>query len=112
MGEGNAFVLSGRHAPGCATAAIPRRRPPPYPPPQAGEGREGARGKDIGDLIAAVEMLAEEGELPSACHAHKLSGEWSGVWECHIEPDWLLIYVITDDEVLLIRTGSHDDLFG
>jgi mRNA interferase YafQ len=69
------------------------------------------RGKAIGDLIAAVELLAEQGELPPAYRPHKLSGEWSGVWECHIEPDWLLIYTVTDEEVFLIRTGSHADLF-
>ena len=73
--------------------------------------RQKRRGKDLGDLIAAVELLAEQGELPSAYRAHKLSGEWSGVWECHVEPDWLLIYSVTDDEVLLIRTGTHTDLF-
>jgi mRNA interferase YafQ len=73
--------------------------------------RQKRRGKDIGDLVAAVELLAEQGELPSPYHAHKLSGDWSGVWECHIDPDWLLIYLVTDDEVLLIRTGTHDDLF-
>jgi mRNA interferase YafQ len=73
--------------------------------------RQKRRGKDLGDLIAAVELLAEQGALPSAYRPHKLSGEWSGVWECHIEPDWLLIYTVTDDEVLLIRTGTHADLF-
>jgi mRNA interferase YafQ len=73
--------------------------------------RQKRRGKDIGDLIAAVELLAEQGDLPSAYRAHRLSGEWSGVWECHIEPDWLLIYVVTDEEILLIRTGTHADLF-
>jgi len=41
-----------------------------------------------------------------------LSGEWKGVSECHIDPDWLLIYDVTPDEVLLIRTGTHSDLFG
>ena len=39
-------------------------------------------------------------------------GEWKGVWECHIDPDWLLIYEVTVDEVLLIRTGTHSALFG
>jgi mRNA interferase YafQ len=73
--------------------------------------RQKRRGKDIRELIAAVELLAEQGDLPSAYRAHKLSGEWSGVWECHIEEYWLLIYVVTDDEVLLIRTGTHTDLF-
>jgi mRNA interferase YafQ len=58
-----------------------------------------------------VELLAEQGSVPQAYRPHKLSGAWSGVWECHIEPDWLLIYTVTDEEVLLIRTGSHIDLF-
>jgi mRNA interferase YafQ len=73
--------------------------------------RQKRRGKDINDFIAAVELLAEDGALPPAYRAHRLSGEWSGVWECHIEADWLLIYAVTDDEVLLIRTGTHADLF-
>ena len=73
--------------------------------------RQKRRGKDIDDLIAVVELLAEQGALPPAYRAHKLSGEWRGVWECHIEPDWLLVYAVTTDEVLLIRTGTHADLF-
>jgi mRNA interferase YafQ len=73
--------------------------------------RQKRRGKDIEDLIAVVELLAEDGELPAAYRPHKLTGEWKGVWECHIEPDWLLIYEATATEVLLIRTGSHSDLF-
>jgi len=73
--------------------------------------RRKRRGKDIDDLIAAVELLAELGAPPAAYRAHRLSGEWGGVWECHIEPDWLLIYLVTDAEVLLIRTGTHADLF-
>ena len=74
--------------------------------------RQKRRGKDIEELIAAVELLAEQGELPAAYRPHQLSGVWKGVWECHIDPDWLLIYVITEQEVLLIRTGTHKDLFG
>jgi mRNA interferase YafQ len=62
-------------------------------------------------LIAAVELLAETGTLPEGYRPHKLTGEWKGVWECHIEPDWLLIYDVTPTEVLLIRTGTHSDLF-
>jgi mRNA interferase YafQ len=73
--------------------------------------RQKRRGKNIEDLVAAVELLAEAGKLPAAYRPHKLSGEWKGVWECHIEPDWLLIYDVTDTEVLLIRTGTHADLF-
>ncbi len=74
--------------------------------------RQKRRGRNIDELIAAVELLAEIGTLPSAYRPHALSGEWKGVWECHIEPDWLLIYQVTPAEVLLIRTGSHADLFG
>jgi mRNA interferase YafQ len=73
--------------------------------------RQKRRGKDIDDLIAVVELLAEQGALPPVYHPHKLSGEWRGVWECHIQSDWLLIYTVTTDEVLLIRTGTHADLF-
>ena len=73
--------------------------------------RQKRRGKDIEDLIAAVELLAEQGSLPPSYRPHQLSGEWRGVWECHIESDWLLIYVVTDEEVRLIRTGTHADLF-
>jgi mRNA interferase YafQ len=74
--------------------------------------RQKRRGRNIEDLIEAVELLAESGELPPAYRPHKLSGQWKGVWECHIEADWLLIYSVTAREVLLIRTGSHRDLFG
>jgi len=73
--------------------------------------RQKRRGKDIEDLIAAVELLAETGTLPAAYRPHRLSGEWKAFWECHIESDWLLIYAVTGNEVLLIRTGSHSDLF-
>jgi mRNA interferase YafQ len=73
--------------------------------------RQKRRRKDIEDIIAAVELLAETGMLPEAYRPHKLSGEWKGVWECHIDPDWLLIYDVTPAEVLLIRTGTHSDLF-
>lgn len=74
--------------------------------------RQKRRDKDIEDLIAVVELLAEQGSLPAAYRPHKLTGEWRGVWECHIEPDWLLIYAVAEDEVLLIRTGTHADFFG
>jgi mRNA interferase YafQ len=73
--------------------------------------RQKRRGKDVGELFDAVELLVEERALPSAYGEHKLSGEWRGVLECHIDADWLLIYSVTNDEVLLIRTGSHADLF-
>ncbi|HWB48431.1 MAG TPA: type II toxin-antitoxin system YafQ family toxin [Stellaceae bacterium] len=74
--------------------------------------RQRRRGKDIEELILAVELLAETGLLPEGYNSHPLSGEWKSVLECHIEPDWLLIYEVTPDEVLLIRIGTHRDLFG
>jgi mRNA interferase YafQ len=73
--------------------------------------RQKRRGKDVEELIAAVEVLVETGTLPEGYRPHRLTGEWTGVWECHIEPDWLLIYEVTATEVLLIRTGTHSDLF-
>jgi len=68
-------------------------------------------GKNIEELLAAVELLAEDGELPEGYLPHMPTGDWKGVWECHIEPDWLLIYEITDREVILLRTGTHSELF-
>ena len=73
--------------------------------------RQTRRGKNIEELIAVVELLAEDGELPSGYRPHRLTGEWKGLWECHVEPDWLLICDIRADEVLPIRTGTHADLF-
>jgi mRNA interferase YafQ len=73
--------------------------------------RQLRRGKDREELLAVVELLAADGTLPPAYRPHILRGDWKGVWECHIEPDWLLIYEVTATEVVLIRTGSHVDLF-
>ncbi|MGA7490452.1 MAG: type II toxin-antitoxin system YafQ family toxin [Xanthobacteraceae bacterium] len=73
--------------------------------------RQKRRGKDVEELIAAVELLVETGALPEGYRPHQLTGEWKGVWECHIEADWLLLYEVTATEVLLIRTGTHSDLF-
>lgn len=70
------------------------------------------RGRDISKLWAIVERLASGQPLDSRNRAHRLSGEFSMVWECHIEPDWLLLWEATDIAVVLIRTGTHSDLFG
>lgn len=70
-----------------------------------------SRGKNIEKLIAATFLLEEHGQLTSGFRPHKLSGEYEGCWECHLERDWLLIYKVRDEEVILIRTGSHADLF-
>jgi len=69
------------------------------------------RGKDERKLFAAVNTLSRGGFLPPEFRPHHLVGRWSDFWECHIEPDWLLIYDVNDSEVLLVRTGTHADLF-
>ena len=61
-----------------------------------------------------VTLLAETGTLPSQYRPHKLSGEWKGLWACHIQADWLLVWEQRDMELILILTdtGTHSDLFG
>lgn len=60
-----------------------------------------------------VKILATEGSLPPKYRSHKLSGKYNGLWECHIQPDWLLIWRQDDTELVLvmINIGSHSDLF-
>ena len=70
------------------------------------------RNYDRAFLDAAVDALRESEPLPTARRDHALGGEWKGLRECHIEPDWLLIYQSTKDEIVLARTGTHADLFG
>jgi mRNA interferase YafQ len=74
--------------------------------------RQKRRGRDLEGLFDVVEMLAEHGGLPASFRPHPLRSEWKGLWDCHIEPDWLLIYQVTATEVILFRTGTHIDLFG
>jgi len=70
-------------------------------------------GKNIDDLEAIVDMIAQGHILPPHHRDHALTSNWGGHRECHIKPDWLLIYKIddTDDSLILKRTGSHADLF-
>lgn len=58
-------------------------------------------------------LLEQDGKLPNKYKPHKLSGNFSECWECHIKPDWLLIWQQFDDELilLLLNTGTHSDLF-
>jgi mRNA interferase YafQ len=69
------------------------------------------RGKDIEKLKVAVQILALGGLLPASYRDHALTGNYKGFRECHIEPDWLLIYRLGHDALILVRTGSHADLF-
>lgn len=71
------------------------------------------QGKDLDKLYAVIENLAEGKVLEAKYRDHSLSGNYRSCRECHIEPDWLLIYEIIDDVLVLMlnRTGSHSELF-
>ena len=66
------------------------------------------------DAIREVlQLLAQTGTLPQKYHPHTLSGKYSDHWECHIKPDWLLLWKQNNEELLLLmtNTGSHSDIF-
>ena len=69
------------------------------------------QGKNLSELKAAIELLATSNQLPEKYLDHNLSGAYAHYRECHIRPDWLLIYRIAEDELRLARTGSHSELF-
>jgi mRNA interferase YafQ len=73
--------------------------------------RDKKRGKDLSKLRKVMNMLLKEEPLPHKNRNHKLKGEFEGYWECHIEPDWLLVYKKTNTHIIFVRTGSHSDLF-
>ena len=75
--------------------------------------REEKRGKNMHKLIEVMGMLINEQPLLEKHCNHPLHGNWAGAWECHVEPDWLLIYRIDKENkrVLFYRTGSHADLY-
>ena len=70
------------------------------------------RGLDLGKLQQVVELLANGTSLPESLRDHALMGNWAHHRECHIAPDWLLIYQIYENVLVLelTRTGSHGDL--
>lgn len=71
------------------------------------------RGYDIRLIRDVIEKLSDGEKLEDKYRDHNLSGNWSGYRECHILPDWLLIYRYNNDDLILLltRTGSHSDLF-
>jgi mRNA interferase YafQ len=69
------------------------------------------RGKDLNKLADIIEKLSNEEPLSPKCRNHKLKGCFKGRFECHIEPDWLLVYCKTATHIMFERTGSHSDLF-
>lgn len=63
-------------------------------------------------LDRTIKRLIAREILEPRYHVHKLRGGYSGHWECHVEPDFLLIwYLPSDDEIVFVRAGSHSDLF-
>jgi len=69
------------------------------------------RGKNFDILKNVIDTILSGNKLEQKHRDHALIGEYKGARECHIEPDWLLIYELTHEELILIRTGSHSDLF-
>jgi len=71
------------------------------------------RGYDTRLLEKVIDLLATEKPLPAAYKDHSLNGDYKGCRECHITPDWLLVYEIMEKELFLylMRTGTHSDIF-
>jgi mRNA interferase YafQ len=76
--------------------------------------RMAKRGKDMAKLTELLLLLSTGNPLPAQYRDHALKGNRKGYRDCHIEPDWLLIYKVVDDALILVatETGTHSDLFG
>ncbi len=70
------------------------------------------RGEDLEKIAAVIRLICDERPLPEKHVDHPLKGEWKGCRDCHIDPDWILIYEPSEGQVLFHRTGTHSDLFG
>ena len=69
------------------------------------------RGKDLEKLRKVVKKIANCKALQKKCRDHALTGQWHPARDCHIEPDWILIYTVDKNTLRLERTGTHSDLF-
>ena len=71
------------------------------------------RGYDMTKLQTVMRILGEKGVLPAEYRPRILSGNWAGIWECHVDPDWLLLWKRYENELtlLLLDTGTHSDVF-
>lgn len=77
------------------------------------------RGKNYKNLLYVLELITENINkgvehsklLPKQYRLHKLIGNYNGLWECHIESDWVLVFDIHENAIILERTGSHSDIF-
>ncbi|KAF1080332.1 MAG: YafQ toxin protein [Candidatus Rifleibacterium amylolyticum] len=72
--------------------------------------KAGKQGRNIATLKNVMIRLQQEEKLESRFRDHDLIGNWKGCRECHLGPDWLLIYRIEDDTIVFIRTGSHSEI--
>ena len=72
------------------------------------------RGRDMAELQAVLDRLCAEEPLEERHRDHALSGNYVGFRECHVRPDWLLVYAVDKESLILVasRTGTHSDLFG
>ena len=68
-------------------------------------------GRDLEKLASVIRTLQAGERLPERNRDHALTGDYVGHRECHVSPDWLLIYRTTETELVLVRTGSHSELF-
>jgi len=78
--------------------------------------KRGRNGQKMFDIVTMILNNANQGMeyhllLPEKYCLHKLIGKFKGYWECHIEPDWLLVYYLDDEVLRLERTGTHNDIF-
>jgi mRNA interferase YafQ len=69
------------------------------------------QGKDLDKLEEVVDLLQAQQPLPPRCRPHALRGAWAGHRDCHVQPDWVLLYRMTETALILVRTGSHAELF-
>jgi mRNA interferase YafQ len=69
------------------------------------------RGLGMGRFKVIVEALCSRQSLPPELRYHALSGEWKGCRDCHVSPDWIIIYERAGNDLILYRTGTHADLF-
>jgi len=72
------------------------------------------RGYPMEELAIVIDDLIKDGKVDAKYHPHILSGNRQGQWECHIRPDWLLVWKQNDQELILLmlNTGTHSDVFG
>ena len=71
------------------------------------------RGLDMQQLFKTIKLLADTGMLPAQYHPHKLVNQKTEIWECHIQPNWLMTWEQNDTQLtlLFLQTGTHADLF-